>query len=147
MRVAKKTGNDALWQFGRMRLAHNRARRPDQSLIKGTYYTQRTLRALFDWDESLYADQSDTASLGHWFGGIQVATARTEENRFDGLFLAAKGGCNAESTTTTSAITSSMRAASRPLWTRAWASTPERPSARSAIPSGRCSPAGTTPPC
>ena len=97
MRVAKKTGNDALWQFARMRLAHNRALRPDQSLIGGTYYTHRTLRALFDWDESLYADQSDTASLGHWFGGIQVATARTAENRFDGLFLAAKGGCNAES--------------------------------------------------
>lgn len=97
MRVAGMNGNRELERFARMRLSENHKNRPDQTIIRSSYTLQRALRALFDWDESLYENQPAAASLGHWFGGIQVATARTQKDRFDALFIAAKGGCNAES--------------------------------------------------
>lgn len=97
LRVAEANGNDDLARFARMRLSKNRRNRADQTIIHGTYTLQRWLQALFNWDESRYTTQRDAASLGHWFGGIQVATARTQADSFEGLFLAAKGGCNAES--------------------------------------------------
>ena len=97
MRLAGRMDNPALAAFCRMRLALRRDRRPDRSITHNNYYMFRALAALFDWDESRWADKTPVASAGHWFGGIQVATARTKADSFSGLFLAAKGGCNAES--------------------------------------------------
>ena len=97
MRLAGKMDNPALADFCRMRLAGHRDRRPDRYFTHSDYYFFRALAALFGWHETDYAAGGDVASLGHWFGGIQVATARTRENSFSGLFLAAKGGCNVES--------------------------------------------------
>ena len=97
MRLAGRMDNPALYDFCRMRLARQRERRPDRYFTHSNYYFFRALAALFDWDEARYESAGDVASLGHWFGGIQVATARAKENSFDGLFIAAKGGCNAES--------------------------------------------------
>ncbi len=97
MRMAVRTGSGALYDFCRMRLADHRSRRPDRYFTHGSYCTFRALAALFDWNEADYAPGGCSASPGHWFGGIQVATARTAADSFSGLFLAAKGGCNAES--------------------------------------------------
>ena len=98
MRVALKTDNRPLYDFGRMRLADHGGFRPERYFVslEGSFMF-RALRALFDCAGEPLRDAAPVASPGHWFGGIQVATARTRENDFDGLFLAAKGGTNAES--------------------------------------------------
>ena len=97
LRLARRTGNDALRDFCRMRMARHRDRRPYRFLTHSYQCAFRALAALFDWDEAAYDGAKDVASLSGWFGGIQVAAARAKEDSFDGLFLAAKGGHNAES--------------------------------------------------
>ena len=97
LRAAQRSGNRALADFARMRFARNPSLRPEGNLLLGSGRIYRDLAALFSGDGSCFAGAADVASPGHWFGGIQVATARTKENSFGGLFLAAKGGCNEES--------------------------------------------------
>ena len=97
LRLARRTGNDALHEFCRMRLARHRDRRPDRFFTHAYQCAFRALAALFDWDEAAYQGARDVAAPGSWFGGIQVAVAREKEDSFTGLFLAAKGGNNAES--------------------------------------------------
>ncbi len=96
LRLSKPMGNEALAAFCRMRMARNPSLRPDRYFTHMNYYMFRALSALFNWEEP-DRGEADVASLSHWFGGIQVATARSKANSFSGLFLAAKGGCNAES--------------------------------------------------
>ncbi|MBR3503598.1 MAG: heparinase II/III family protein [Clostridia bacterium] len=98
LRLANRTDNKALRDFCVMRLARHRGRRPDRFITHSYQCMFRALAALFDWDEAAYQGAArDVASPGSWFGGIQVAAARQREDSFSGLFLAAKGGCNAES--------------------------------------------------
>jgi len=97
LRAAKRSGNPALADFARMRLREKRNVRPDRYFTDDTYYMTRALASLFDWDEDSYSAARTVASKGFYFGGIQVATARTEGDDFSGLFLAAKAGHNDES--------------------------------------------------
>jgi hypothetical protein len=57
----------------------------------------RALPALFGWAEFAAADPTPPLVREAWLDGIQVLTAREREGSADGLFLAAKGGHNAES--------------------------------------------------
>jgi len=57
----------------------------------------RLLPALFDSGEPAMADATPPLIRDAWLDGIQVLTARERAGTADGLFLAAKGGHNAES--------------------------------------------------
>jgi hypothetical protein len=57
----------------------------------------RQLHALFLWDELHDAKAEPPYPAASWFDGIQVMTAREREGTTQGLFVAAKGGSNAES--------------------------------------------------
>ena len=97
LRLARRTGNEKLAAFCRMRIARQRPPQVVSSITDSYSCTFRSLMALLDADVYTDADAPDSASPGHWFPGIQVAVARQAENSFSGLFLAAKGGTNGES--------------------------------------------------
>jgi hypothetical protein len=57
----------------------------------------RALPALFGLDELLQAEAREPLLRDSWFPGLQVMTARSAAGSTAGLYLAAKGGHNAES--------------------------------------------------
>lgn len=57
----------------------------------------RVLPALFNLEELLKAEAREPLVRDSWFPGLQVMTARSKEGSREGLYLAAKGGHNAES--------------------------------------------------
>jgi len=93
IRAARLTGKEKLADFAREMYRDNLAAKPWELSIGHCWMLFRKLKTLFTYEESDFAPLSPVTGDGHYFPGIQVATARTQ----GGLFFAAKGGHNAES--------------------------------------------------
>ncbi len=92
-RVGVAIKDDELVAFSQHQIATGASEKP--------YVTQR--RALYRALSSIFGYQSDSpkgrviAPLDHYFAGIQVMTAHAKKDSEEGIFVAAKGGNNAES--------------------------------------------------
>jgi len=93
IRAARLTGKDKLADFAREMYRDNLAAKPWELSVGRCWMLFRKLKTLFTYEESDFAPLQPATGDGHYFPGIQVATARTQ----GGLFFAAKGGHNAES--------------------------------------------------
>lgn len=90
-RYGKRIDDPALMAQG----AHARLHAQEGSMRRASL--GRALPALFNWAEYTAADPTPPLIREAWLDGIQVLTARERAGSTDGLFLAVKGGHNAES--------------------------------------------------
>ncbi|MEK6794736.1 MAG: heparinase II/III family protein [Spirochaetota bacterium] len=90
-RYGKAVGDDGLAQFGASFFGSETQKRSDSWMF------YRTLCALFNSPENATVRAKPPLLLHSWMDGIEVMTAREHEGSRDGLFVAAKGGHNAES--------------------------------------------------
>lgn len=90
-RYGKRIGDSRMMAHG----AYVAQLAPEHSLGGGSL--GRALPALFTTAEVRRASATPPLVRDAWLGGIQVLTAREREGSAEGLFLAAKGGHNAES--------------------------------------------------
>src|SRR5262249_6996608 len=90
-RYGKRIGDPALMAQG----AYSRQFLPDQEARRTD--TARRLAAIFNATDLDAADATPPLIREAWLPGVEVLTARERAGSADGLFLAAKGGHNAES--------------------------------------------------
>jgi len=92
----KRIGDDRLANFGAYLFAHGD---DEESPFAGrrAYTLGRYLRAIFAAADLLEADAQPPLARDAWLDGVQVMTARSREGSAKGLYVAAKGGHNAES--------------------------------------------------
>lgn len=95
-RYGKRIGDDRMKAFGAYRFDRDRA---DGSAFEGrrSYTIGRYLPEVFHFKEIETARAEPALPQDVWLDGIQVMVARDGRGSTDGLFVAAKGGHNAES--------------------------------------------------
>ncbi len=93
LRTGEKTGNEQLMNFAREMYHDGLASKPWHFHTGRNWTLFRRLKALFTGQEADFCPDGESHSESHYFPGIQVPVVRTK----GGLFLAAKGGHNAES--------------------------------------------------
>jgi len=91
-RYGKRIGDDRLQAFGAF---FSRLRRQDEKFFEGS--VGRQLPAIFNFAEINAAAAAQPLLRDVWMPGIQVMTARSHNGTPNGLYVAAKGGHNAES--------------------------------------------------
>lgn len=91
-RYGKRIGDDRLQAFGAF---FSRLQRQDKMMFEGSI--GRQLPAIFNFAEINVADVAQPLLRDVWMPGIQVMTSRSQNGTPNGLYVAAKGGHNAES--------------------------------------------------
>ena len=95
-RYGQRIGDDALSAFGAYGFARQR-KEGSAFANRRVYSIGRYLRTLFSADEMAKGRAQPALVRDVWLDGIQVMTARREAGSTKGLYVAAKGGHNAES--------------------------------------------------
>jgi hypothetical protein len=95
-RYGKRIGDERMRDFGAYLFA---AAHPDGSLLADgrSYSIGRYLRLLFTYRDIRRTKAAPALVRDVWLDGIQVMTARDRQGSTQGLYVAAKGGHNAES--------------------------------------------------
>ena len=91
-RYGKRIGDDRLQAFGAF---FSRLQRQDKMMFDGSI--GRQLPAIFNFTEINAAAAAQPLLRDVWMPGIQVMTSRSQNGTPNGLYVAAKGGHNAES--------------------------------------------------
>ena len=93
-RMGQRLGDESLCRFARHAMATGHTPK-SYAVTRHTHY--RTIASLLAYQPADAANSPYTAPKGHYFEGIEVMTARKCADDPSGIFVAIKGGHNAES--------------------------------------------------